>query len=238
MRLADRHALDRDRHVGALAAMVLDERPVIHLVDVVAGEDEDDVARLLADRLDVGQHRIGRAAIPLRGSVARDVRLHHADAALVAVEVPRPPDADVVVERARVVLGQDEDVVDLGVDAVREREVDDPVLAREGDGGLGADAERSDRRSPSPPARTTAQRASRRDATPPRVHRGPSRPTGRTARQAAQIVLAANSVAPPSPAVTAAVTAPSTLAIVASLSHGRRAGRGAIRAWPEGWPST
>ena len=48
------------------------------------------------------------------------------------------PEPDVVVERARVVLGQDDDVVDVRVDAVRQREVDDPVLAAERDGRLGA----------------------------------------------------------------------------------------------------
>ena len=116
-----------------------DERLVVHLVDVVAGQDQDDVAGLLADHLEVDEHRVRGAAIPLGRSAARDVRLQQPDAALVAVEVPRPARADVVVKRARVVLRQDEDVVDLGVDAVRKREVDDPVLARERDGGLGAD---------------------------------------------------------------------------------------------------
>ena len=134
-----------------------DERLVVHLVDVVAGEDEDDVARLLADHLDVLEHRVRRAAVPLGRSAARDVRLQQADAALVAVEIPRPAGADVVVQRARVVLRQDEDVVDLGVDAVRESEVDDPVLAGEGTAGLARTADRIDRRSPSPPARTTAK---------------------------------------------------------------------------------
>ena len=63
---------------------------------------------------------------------------------VVAVEVPRPARADVVVERARVVLRQHDDVVDVRVDAVAEREVDDPVLAGERHRGLGADA-RQDR---------------------------------------------------------------------------------------------
>ena len=45
-----------------------------------------------------------------------------------------------VIQRARVVLGQDDDVVDQRVDAVREREIDDPVLAAEGNRGLRADA--------------------------------------------------------------------------------------------------
>ena len=59
------------------------------------------------------QHRVGGAAIPLRRAAAGDVRLEHADAARVAVEVPRPARADVVVQRARVVLRQDQHVVDV-----------------------------------------------------------------------------------------------------------------------------
>src|ERR1035437_3776423 len=43
-----------------------------------------------------------------------------------------------VVERAGIVLGQNDDVVDVGVDAVGEREVDDPILPAERDRGLGA----------------------------------------------------------------------------------------------------
>ena len=136
--------LDGDRDVSPVAAVRGDERLVVHLVDVVAGQDEDDVAGLLADHLEVDEHGVRGAAVPLGRPAARDVRLEQADAALVAVEVPRPARADVVVQRARVVLRQDEDVVDLGVDAVRQREVDDPVLARERHGGLGADG-RQDR---------------------------------------------------------------------------------------------
>ena len=143
-RLADRHALDGDRHLGPVAAMEGDERLVVHLVDVVAGEHQHDVAGLLLDHLEVRQHRVGRAAVPLGRAAARDVRLQQPDAALGSVEVPRPADADVVVQRVRVVLRQDEHVVDLGVDAVRQREVDDPVLAGKRNGGLGADG-RKDR---------------------------------------------------------------------------------------------
>ena len=94
-------------------------------------------ARVVLDDVEVAQDGVGRAAVPLGDLAARDVRLEELDAAAVAVEVPRPAQADVVVERARVVLGQDDDVVDVRVDAVREREVDDPVLAAERHGRLG-----------------------------------------------------------------------------------------------------
>ena len=47
-RLGERHAADGDRHVGAVAAVGGHERLVVHLVDVVAGEDQDDVGRCRA----------------------------------------------------------------------------------------------------------------------------------------------------------------------------------------------
>ena len=88
-------------------------------------------AGVVLDDVDVAQDRVGGAAVPLGELAALDVGLQQLDAAPVAVEVPRPAEADVVVERARVVLGQDDDVVDVRVDAVGQREVDDPVLAAE-----------------------------------------------------------------------------------------------------------
>src|SRR3990172_2467616 len=48
-----------------------------------------------------------RTAIPLGAPPAADVRLEQLHAALGAVQVPRPSQPDVVVERPRVVLGQD-----------------------------------------------------------------------------------------------------------------------------------
>ncbi len=136
-RLGQRHAPDGDRDVGAVAAVGRHERLVVHLVDVVAGEDQHDVGGVVLDDVDVAQDRVGGAAIPLGELAALDVRLQQLDAAAVAVEVPRPAEADVVVERARVVLGQHDDVVDVRVDAVGQREVDDPVLAAEGHRRLG-----------------------------------------------------------------------------------------------------
>ena len=137
-RLGQGDSADRDRHVGPLPAMGLDERLVVHLVYVVAGKDQDHIARVVLDDIEVLEHRVGGPAVPLRHSPAGDVRLEQLDTAVVPVEVPRPAEADVIVQRARVVLGQDDDVGDVRVDAVRQREVDDPVLAAERDGRLRA----------------------------------------------------------------------------------------------------
>ena len=90
-RLGERHAADRDRHVGAVAAMGGHERLVVHLVDVVAGEDEDRCRPASCSR--TLMLRRTASAVPRYHSAsraARDVRLEQLDAAAVAVEVPRP----------------------------------------------------------------------------------------------------------------------------------------------------
>ena len=52
--------------------------------------------------------------------------------------MPVPAFADVAVERERLVLRQDVDPAQVGVDAVGERDVDDAVLAAKRNGRLGA----------------------------------------------------------------------------------------------------
>ena len=49
-----------------------------------------------------------------------------------------PAGADMAVERVRLVLNQDGDFPQSGVQAVAERKVDDAVFSAERDGGLGA----------------------------------------------------------------------------------------------------
>ena len=80
-RLGERHAADGDGHVGAVAAVGRHERLVVHLVDVVAGQDEDGVGRVVLEHVEVAQDRVGRAAVPLGDAAARDVRLEQLDAA-------------------------------------------------------------------------------------------------------------------------------------------------------------
>ena len=129
---------DGDRHIGTMAPVGSHERRVVHLVDVVPREDEDDVSRVVLQDVDVGTDGIRGAPIPLGDLAARDIRLEQLDAASVSIQVPWPAESDVIVERPRVVLGQDDDVVDVRVDAVGQREIDDPVLAAEWDRRLRA----------------------------------------------------------------------------------------------------
>lgn len=57
--------------------------------------------------------------------------MEQTDTAVLPIKVPGATDADMLVERVRAVLGQNTDRGEARVDAVGEREVDDPVLATE-----------------------------------------------------------------------------------------------------------
>ena len=107
MRLLDRHGPDRAGDVCALLAMHVDEGAIVHLVDVVAGQDQHELRVPVGDEVQVLEDGVGRAAIPVARPPTADERLEQRDAAAAAVEVPRPADADVVDQGAGRVLGQD-----------------------------------------------------------------------------------------------------------------------------------
>jgi hypothetical protein len=117
--------------------VVLQHAAVVHLVDVVAGEDDHVLGLLAADRVDVLVDRVGGAHIPV-GAGALHGRQQLEELAQFLRHNARPPFADVPVQRQRLVLGQDEDLAQAGVDAVGERDVDDAVVPAKGHGRFGA----------------------------------------------------------------------------------------------------
>ena len=131
-----------DRHLDASPAsrprsvpMEPQHLRVVHLVDVVARQDDDVARRFAGDRVEVLEDGIGGAEIP----VLADALLWRQDldelAQLFGNDVPAHP--DVAVEGERLVLRGDEDAAQPGVDAVAEREIDDPVRSAEIDGWFG-----------------------------------------------------------------------------------------------------
>ncbi len=87
------------------------------------------------DEIDVLINGVGRALIPIRAG-GRLVRLQHMNAAIQAVQIPRLPVADILVQQQRLVLREKADGIDAGVDTVGKREINDAVLAAERNGGL------------------------------------------------------------------------------------------------------
>ncbi len=110
---------------------------VVHLVDVVAGEDEDVAGLFGADGVDVLVDGVGGALVPGLGDALHGWEDLDELAEFVGDD-GAPAFADVAVEGERLVLGEDVDVTQVGVDAVGEGDVDDAVLAGKGNGRLGA----------------------------------------------------------------------------------------------------
>ena len=110
---------------------------VVHLVDVVAGEDQDVLGIVVLDEGQVLIDGVGRAGEPGALLARGLVRGKDVDAAVVDVQIPGLAAADVAVELQRTVLGQHADGVDAGIRAVGEGKVNDAVLASERHAGFG-----------------------------------------------------------------------------------------------------
>ena len=127
-RLQPGHGDAGDREIGLVLAVERDHLGIVHLVDMIAGEDQRVARGGLLDRVDVLIDRVGGALVPVLGDplLGRD----HLDVLVELAGEELPPLVDVPVQAHGLVLGEDEDLAEVGVDAVREREVDDPVDAR------------------------------------------------------------------------------------------------------------
>src|SRR6266481_2498464 len=124
-----------DSHIGAGVHMPLKHLGVIHLIDVIAGENEDEFGALAADRVDVLVDSVGGALIPL----LRDAHLRREDLDVITkAREGRPARADVAVQAERFVLGEDENAAEIRIDAVRKRDVNNAVESAERNSRLGA----------------------------------------------------------------------------------------------------
>ena len=118
-----------DGQVGLVLLVILDQVEVVHLVDVIAGQDHDVLGPLLLQRVDVLIDGVGRALIPML--VDPLLRRHHVDEfAQLAAQITPPAEIDVPVQAHRLVLRQHQHLADAAVEAVREREIDDPIERR------------------------------------------------------------------------------------------------------------
>ena len=104
---------------------------------MVAGEDDHIIGIKTVHEVDVLVDGVGGTLVPAGLLVETLVGGQHLSAALRLVQTPGLTIADIFIQLQRLVLGQNTDGVDTGVDTVGQREVDDAVLAAEGNGGLG-----------------------------------------------------------------------------------------------------
>ncbi len=115
--------------------MLLQDPAKIHLVELVARKNEDQAVRIGIQVQEILPHRVGRALIPVHAARAlfRGQDLH--EPGREGIE----PVAllDVPVEGAAVELGEQEDPAQVGIEAIADGDVHQPVLARQGHGRLG-----------------------------------------------------------------------------------------------------
>ena len=109
---------------------------IIHLIDVVTGEDHHILRLILVDEADVLIDGVGGALVP-GAALAAHIGRQDVNTAAAAVQIPGLAGADVAVQFHGPVLSQDADGVNAGVGAVGQGKVDDAEFTAEGDGGLG-----------------------------------------------------------------------------------------------------
>jgi hypothetical protein len=81
MRLLDRDGPHGARHDRVRLAMAGDERSVVHLVDVVARQDEHELGIAVGDEVEVLEDRVRGAVVPVPRAAPADERLEQRDAA-------------------------------------------------------------------------------------------------------------------------------------------------------------
>ena len=135
-RLLARHDDAADGQIGVAVDVRVDHGAVVHLVDVIAGQDDDILRIGLLDAVDVLIDGVGRAFVPV--FVDALLRRQHIDVFAQFAAKEAPAGGEVAVEALRLVLRQDEDAAKVAVDAVGKGEVDDAIESAEGHGRLGA----------------------------------------------------------------------------------------------------
>ena len=134
--LVRRNRKRRQRDFGVRLPVVRKHPAVIHLVDVVAGENDHVLRLFTANRVDVLVNGVRRAHIPVG---ARPLHRRHQLKELPKLlrHNPRPPFANVPVQRQRLVLRQDVNLAQSRVDAIGQRDIDDAVMPAKRYGRLG-----------------------------------------------------------------------------------------------------
>ena len=139
-RFLQRHLETADGHVRVLFRVRGEECAVVHLVDVIAREDQHEPRVVRTEDVEILVNGVGRAAVPFAAyPLRRRQDLHEFALPCTRLE-PGPALHQVPDQRMCLVLGQYADAADTRVDAVGERKIDDPELAAEIQGGLGAPA--------------------------------------------------------------------------------------------------
>lgn len=126
---------------------------VVHVVDMVGHQDQDVGRRDALQRPEVPVHRIGRPAIP---HLPHTLRRRQGDDGLVRLMAEaRPAEPEVVFQGERLILEEDKDLPDIGIEAIAQGKINEAIAPSKADGGFGATGlTQLPTRSPLPPPRS------------------------------------------------------------------------------------
>ncbi len=125
-----------ERHLGLGLDVLREKFAVVHAVELIAAEDHVVFVRMLEEIAEVLAHGVGGALIPAR--IRRCLLSGEDFDERVREGVELVAQVDVAVQRHGVELREDVDVPQAGVDAVRDRNIDDTIFSAERDGGFSA----------------------------------------------------------------------------------------------------
>ncbi len=134
--LAPRHFHNSNGEFRILLLVEAQEVGIILLADLVTGQDDNILGVIPVNEGQVLVDGVGRALVPVRtGGLL--IRGQHMNTAVQTVQVPGLAVADILVEDQRLILSQDTNGVNIGIDTVGQRKVNDTVLSAEGYRRLG-----------------------------------------------------------------------------------------------------
>ncbi len=160
-----RHGHRAQRDLRPALDVLLEQLPVVHVVELVAAEDDEILRRMLQEIPHVLAHGVGGALVPVDVvlGLLRGEDFHERARLRKVVELVAR--ADVLVQARRVELREQVHLAQAAVEAVGNGDVHEPVLAAEGHGGFGAFLGQGNSRVPAPPpmmmARLRCARSSR-----------------------------------------------------------------------------
>ena len=130
-----RNRLHRHGDVGPGFHMIVYKCTIVHVVKVIAGQNQDIFRARGLNLHQLLAHRIGCALVPpgAAGGLFGSQNLHPTIGELV----PRVGALDVAVQRDRVVLGQDGDPIDAGMQAIADGNIDQAIFPCQRNGRFG-----------------------------------------------------------------------------------------------------
>ncbi len=122
--------------VGARGAVLIEHQPIVHLVNVIARQDENVFRLLCSNRVDVLVDGVRGSHVPVLADALHRRQDLNELAQFASHDVPAF--ANMTIQRERFVLGEDVDATKIGINAIGKRDVDDAIDSAERDCRFGA----------------------------------------------------------------------------------------------------